>query len=475
MASRDPLRPNVVVLMSDDQGPWAMGCAGNTEIVTPNLDRLAAEGTRLDRFFCVSPVCSPARASMLTGAIPSAHGIHDAIHAGDFGAGPIDYLAGRSAYTDVLAAAGYDCALSGKWHLGASEVPQASITGWNAWCGGHPYLDPVMMVDGAPRTMTGYSSDVFADVALDIVDASAADDADRPFCLQLCFNAPHTPLVGCHPQEWLDVYADCAFATCPPEPPHPWTRPRDQNWEPYNDAFDDPRPSLIGYFAAISAMDAAIGRVLDRLATLDLERSTLVVFVSDNGFHAGHRGIWGKGNGTLPQNMFEYSVRVPAVVRQPGRVAAGVVSDALVSGYDLRPTLLDWVGLADDHSVSLPGRTVAHVLRGEPDPNDHVVVFDEYGPTRMIRSHEWKYVHRHAGGPHELYDLGSDPEERTNLVDDPARASVVRDLRATMHDWFARHADPDADGRDPAITGRGQIDLVGPRGGGRPAFLPERW
>ena len=134
------LRTNLLFILTDDQGYWAMGCAGNGEIRTPNLDRLAGSGLRFTDFFCASPVCSPARASILTGRIPSQHGIHDFLRAGNtnlaFGAGAkpgdeaIEYLAGLRAYTDLLAEAGYQCGLSGKWHMGFSEDPRrASSSG----------------------------------------------------------------------------------------------------------------------------------------------------------------------------------------------------------------------------------------------------------------------------------------------------------------------------------------------------------
>jgi arylsulfatase A-like enzyme len=476
MASRDPARPNIVVIVADDQGPWAMGCAGNPEIITPNLDRLAAEGTRFENFFCTSPVCSPARASLLTGRMPSAHGVHDALWAGEV-RDPIEFLEGQTAYTDVLAAAGYSCGLSGKWHLGAATKPQLSFTEWNAWegWGRGMYWDPAMNRGGRREQVPGYTTDVFTDGALGFLDGWAADD--RPFLLQLCHVAPHAPWVGIHPSEWLALYDDCPFDSVPREPAHPWTRPRSTDWEPYVEARDDPRPTLQGWFAAVTAMDAAIGRVLDRLDGLGLAESTLVLFLSDNGFSCGHNGIWGKGNGTLPQNLYDNSVKVPAIARQPGRVAAGQVRSELVSAYDVRPTLLAWAGVADSDSSGdaglRPGRDFGPLLRGEPGGHEAVVVFDEYGPARMVRTREWKYVHRYPLGPHELYDLAEDPEERHNLVDDPARHGVAADLRATLADWFVRYTDPRLDGTKEAVTGQGQIDLVGPRGGGRPAFNPE--
>ena len=176
-------RPNVLFILTDDQGYWAMGCAGNEEIRTPNLDRLAASGLRFTSFFCTSPVCSPARASILTGRIPSQHGIHDFLRAGNtnlaFGAGAkpgdeaIEYLAGIPAYTDFLAAAGYTCALSGKWHMGFSEKPQKSFEFWDVHAyGAGAYFAPSMIRDGAAYETNQYASDLFTDNALAVPGAA---------------------------------------------------------------------------------------------------------------------------------------------------------------------------------------------------------------------------------------------------------------------------------------------------------------
>lgn len=120
-------QPNVVFIISDDQGFWSLGCAGNREIYTPNIDRLAAQGMRFENFFCVSPVCSPARASLLTGCIPSQHGVHDWLRDDDERRASIEYLAGQYSYTKALAESGYECALSGKWHMGASARGPAGL------------------------------------------------------------------------------------------------------------------------------------------------------------------------------------------------------------------------------------------------------------------------------------------------------------------------------------------------------------
>ena len=168
---------NVLFIMSDDQGAWAMYCAGNPTIITPNLDRLAAEGVRCENMFCVSPVCSPARASVLTGTIPSVHGVHDWLRNGNYdgakhpeapsGEKAIEYLAGLSGYTDVLAEEGYSCAFSGKWHMGDSETPQKGFTRWYTLTGGGcAYYHPPFFEDGRIVDKHEYVSDVITGKAL---------------------------------------------------------------------------------------------------------------------------------------------------------------------------------------------------------------------------------------------------------------------------------------------------------------------
>jgi arylsulfatase A-like enzyme len=463
MASRDPQRPNVLFVVSDDQGTWALGCGGNREIRTPVLDRLAAGGIRFDNFFCASPVCSPARASLLTGDIPSRHGVHDWIRVGSMGESRIDYLDGQTLIHDLAANAGYRCALVGKWHLGASDVPRPNFIEWFAHQAGMgPYYDAPMVDHDRPCNVEGYITDVLADRASAFLDNERGNDA--PFWLSLNFTAPHYPWIDSHPEAFTDLYRDCAFESCPDEPPHPWFiggKPALERGR------RERRESLIGYFAAVSAMDAAIGRVLATLDRHGLTQSTLVLFMSDNGMNCGHHGIWGKGNGTRPQNMYDTSVKVPCIVSQPGRIAPARVDEHLLSGYDVFPTLVDYLGLAHEPPRPQPGRSFRRVLDGDgATGHDAIVVYDEYGPVRMVRTRGWKYVHRHPAGPHELFDLQQDPGERTNLVDEPHARGVVDEMRGRLQGWFRKYVDPRRDGLDKGVTGCGQVARVdAPRGG----------
>ena len=448
-----------------------MGCAGNPEIQTPNLDRLAASGMRFENFFCTSPVCSPARASLLTGRMPSQHGNQDMLRKRTGSEMHIESISGQIGYTDILAANGYVCGLSGKWHLGDSFKPQKGFTHWYVHLeGGGPYYNAPMIKDGKLVREPEYVTDLITEDALSFLDASSRND--RPFYLSVHYTAPHSPWLDNHPQEMVDLYKDCPFESCPQEPIHPWA----ENHPLTRRVSKNVRGNLQGYFAAVTAMDLQIGRLLDRLETLGLTDSTLVFFTSDNGFSCGLHGFWGKGNGTFPLNMYDSSIKVPAIASHPGRIPEGVVSHALLSGYDFMPTLLDYLGLDNPVKDELPGRSFSSVLHGKTDPvHDHVVVYDEYGPVRMIRTLEWKYVHRYPYGPHELYNIKADPLERTNLVDLPEYQDVVEKMRAQLQDWFIRYTDPLKDGRHEAVTGQGQLALAGPAGRGVQAFALAEW
>jgi choline-sulfatase len=484
-------RPNIVVVVTDDQGAWAAGCAGNDEIRTPTLDRLASEGTRFDNFFCVSPVCSPARASILTGRIPSQHGVHDWLRAGnstcepEMGGKLVEYLAGFDGYTDHLARAGYLCAMSGKWHMGDCHHPQKSYAFWKAHArAGGSYMKAPMVKNEREIELTDrYVTDVITDNAIEFLEqavGSAAAGADAPasaappFCLSVNYTAPHSPWEREeHPPEvFNDYYDNCAFASVPDAAPHPWDRGR-------TDFFESPerrREKLAGYFAATTCMDAGVGRIVSWLEEHGLAEDTLVLFTSDNGMNMGHHGICGKGNGTWPINMYDTSVKVPFIAWQPGTVASGRVERGLYSHYDVLPTILEWADVGTLGDTSLPGSSLAPVLRGEVADgaasvagasNDGAVVVyapesaqSEYGPVRMIRTSSRKYVHRYPGGPHEFYDLRNDPDETTNLFNDAACHDEIAEMRSRLEAWFVDYVDPAMDGSSKAVSGQGQLDLA---------------
>lgn len=462
-------KPNILFILTDDQGAWAMRCAGNTDIHTPNLDRIASQGYRFENFFCASPICSPARASLLTGRIPSAHGVQDWIRSGNLDRDglkkeiredpyylceekPIQYLEGMLTYTDVLKENGYTCALSGKWHLGDSMTPQHGFDKWFTIGRGGCYYNKADIVENGEISFENrYITNVITDKALSYLEEFRTQD--NPFYLSVHYTAPHSPWEeDQHPGEYIEMYRDCGFTATPDLPVHPNQIPSAPS------GTGEVRKSLLrGYYAAITAMDADVGRLLDKLEALGIAEDTIVMFMADNGMNMGHHGIWGKGNGTFPFNMYDTAVKVPFLVSWPGHYPSGVVCRRMCSQYDFFQTLLDMVGIRRQLPDGLPGRSFADVFDGNTEKAGAVVVYDEYGPTRMIRTEEWKYICRSPYGPDELYHLSEDPEENNNLSADPEYATLINRMYIQLTRWFYTYADPAMDASREGVTGYGQL------------------
>ena len=462
-------KPNILFILTDDQGAWAMRCAGNTDIHTPNLDRIASQGYRFENFFCASPVCSPARASLLTGRIPSAHGVQDWIRSGNLDRDglkteiredpyylceekPIQYLEGMLTYTDVLKENGYTCALSGKWHLGDSMTPQHGFDKWFTIGRGGCYYNKADIVENGEISFENrYITNVITDKALSYLEEFRTQD--NPFYLSVHYTAPHSPWEeDQHPGEYIEMYRDCGFTATPDLPVHPNQIPSAPS------GTGEVRKSLLrGYYAAITAMDADVGRLLDKLEALGIAEDTIVMFMADNGMNMVHHGIWGKGNGTFPFNMYDTAVKVPFLVSWSGHYPSGVVCRRMCSQYDFFQTLLDMVGIRRQLPDGLPGRSFADVFDGNTEKAGAVVVYDEYGPTRMIRTEEWKYICRSPYGPDELYHLSEDPEENNNLSADPEYATLINRMYIQLTRWFYTYADPAMDASREGVTGYGQL------------------
>ena len=461
MSLEEKYTPNIIFILSDDQGEWAMGCSGNSEIITPNLDKLADEGIRFTNFFCVSPVCSPARASILTGMIPSQHGVHDWIKGGNtatdsYGDIPVCYLDGYETYSQKLADLGYQCGMTGKWHLGDSMTPQCGFAHWHVIeRGGSNYYGSTFIDNGELKQSQEYITDRITNDALQFIEKRYQDE--NPFYLSVHYTAPHDPWwEKQHPKEVWERYEDCAFTATPNEPIHKWQiNTCDAG---YNQK--SRRQLLKGYYTAVTAMDRGIGQILDKLEMLGIRENTLIIFTSDNGMNMGHHGIWGKGNGTYPQNMFDTAVKVPMIVSKPGEIPTSEVNDDLLSHYDIFPTLLDYLGI-EMQTEHLPGQSFLSLLQGKPfDKNERIYIYDEYGATRMVRSKEWKYISRHPNGPNELYDLTHDPNETTNLFENACNPDIGQVLAHELDLWFEKYVESQKDGTKQKVFGRGQLRAV---------------
>jgi arylsulfatase A-like enzyme len=439
------MKPNIVLIISDNQSPWTLGCYGNGEILTPGVDRLAREGIRFDNAFCVNPVCSPNRATCLTGLMPSQHGVHNWL-----GSEKPDAQMGPDAYCTIeefatlprlLADDGYECGLSGKWHLGDSVNPQLGFTHWFAKPKGHTtsFYGDESIWQGEVRKEPGYYLEAITEHAVEFLRRTTKES---PFFLYVGYNAPYgldRDLRRGHRNRHSDYYADKGLECFPREEMHPWLV---QN----RDCIGN-QTAMRSYAAAVSGVDDGVGTILDALGGLGLEKNTLVIYTADHGLCAGHHGFWGMSDHGRPLTMFEENLRVPLLMRHPDRIPAETVCGLTTCNYDLFPSLREYLGLPapSGEGPVLPGRSYASALAGgDPDWGDDVT-YHEYENTRTVRTPAWKFTRRFPDGPNDLYDLKNDPGERENLIDNQGYQTVVQELDAALQAFFSRHSDPQHD------------------------------
>ena len=436
-----PPPTNLVVIMTDNQGAWTLGCYGNPDIRTPHIDRLASGGMRFTRAMANNAVCSPTRATFLTGLMPSQHGVHCYLRGGRLQMGPkaASTIAEFRTLPEILADAGYACGLVGKWHLGDNLHPQEGFGYWITKPHGHTtaFYDVPIIHEGEVQDEPRYTTEVWTEHATRFIRANR----DQPFFLFLAYNGPYGlggSLLRPARNRHAAYYADKPMTSFPRTEPHPWLK--------NNRAYVGNIQAMRRYAAECSGVDDGVGDVMQTLGRLGLSRNTLVVYVADQGWAGGQGGIWGMGDHTRPLHAFDTTMHIPLIAHHPGGIPGGRTCDRMVATYDLMPTLLGYLGLGDrmPAAPASPGRDASALLRGRAVAWEDVV-FYEFENTRAIRTPEWKYVHRHPGGPHELYHLAADPGEETNLAADPARAARRADLKRRLDAFFARYADPTYD------------------------------
>jgi len=424
-------RPNLIVFMTDDHGAWATGAYGCSEISTPHIDGLAKTGMRFTQAFAATPVCSPSRLTYMTGKMPSQHGVQDWLRPEDsFGADTRRWLAGHTTYARLLAEAGYRTGMVGKWHMGDDEKAQEGFQYWaTVPGGGGPFKDVEFVKNGQKVRVPGFKEDFIGDCALDFLSQSST----QPFFLLVPFYAPHTPYTY-QPDQDRAPYKNSAFSCFPRTPRHPWQTQTNKQYHLEQEA-------MRSYSALITAADRNVGRVLQFLDDEKLRQNTSVVFTADQGWNAGHHGVWGKGNGTWPFNMYEESIRVPLIWNHPGRIKPGT-ADPMISSYDFFPTILDWCGVAAPADSSRPGRSYANSLRGQRQEERRDRLYFEYSFVRSVRTENSKLIERTLEWPTEFFDLKADPGELTNKLADPSKAREVAALRDDLHTWFAKIGAP---------------------------------
>ncbi len=449
-------RPNVIVIVVDDMRWDEFGMAGHPYLETPHIDRLAREGAWLSNAFHAVPLCSPNRASILTGQYPSRHGI-------------IDNVARNRAshrlqtFPRALQDEGYETAFLGKWHMGNDPTPRPGFDYWAAIPGQGRTIDPELYEDGRIHTIEGYITDVLTDRAVAFIER----DRSGPFFLYIGHKAIH-PDARQLDDGSVDLSVPRGYV---PAPRHRGryeenVLPRRANVISSLDELTDKpalRRALLNKSSAemvemfgeeeldpgsseetirrraemLLAVDDGLGRMVDALDRRGILDETFILFTSDNGFFYGEHGL-----STERRLPYEESIRTPLIVRYPAVAEAGSQIDDLVVSVDIAPTVLEIAGAPVGNHIQ--GRSFVPLLQGDATDWRRSVLIEFYTyenpfpwlvdmDYRAIRTSRYKYVHwmQHPD-ENELYDLVEDPYETRNLIDDPRLAGVLGELRAEL-------------------------------------------
>jgi len=421
----------ILYLDIDTLRPDHLGCYGYPRDTSPNIDRLAAEGARFANAFCTTSLCSPSRASYLSGLYPHAHGIVNNF---------TDYPKDLPSFPRLLREAGWETGYIGKWHMGEDDdSPRPGFDFWMSHKGQGQYTDTEFNVDGARRVVPGYYTHVVTDAAVDWLKRPR----EKPFCLVLGHKAPHSPNDP-EPRyakafDGVDVPLPASALDLAGKPD--WVRQRVATWHgirgPLWGSPDLPTFAR-RYWSTILSVDDSVGRIYEALKETGQLDRTILVFAGDNGFFLGEHAMMDK------RTMHEESIRVPLLVRYPPAVKGPRVVREMALNVDLAPSVLDLCGvppLPRAHGMSWR-RLLAGDATGWRTSWHYSYDYEKQFPytpnVRGVRTDDWKYVHypHGDGGPDrhkaELYCLRDDPRETRNRIDDPAAAGTLAELRTEL-------------------------------------------
>ncbi|MBC8505325.1 MAG: sulfatase-like hydrolase/transferase [Chloroflexi bacterium] len=458
-------RPNILLILSDNHTVDLLGSYGNDEVYTPNLDSLAGQGMQFNNAYCVNAMCSPCRASLFTGLMPSQHGVHTWLDDRVMDRWPKNWnsIGEFETLPEILQRNGYKTALIGKYHLGVPDHPQNGFDHWVTFPIGHTrsFWNNTIIENGEQYTYPGHTVDCFTGKAVEYLQ-DHDPESDDPFFLYLPYNAPygHWPSIyGPAQNRFASHYDDVEMHSVPREGLSKAAVLRSfMRHHESGDGIDysahlripNDLTTLRNYFSQMSMVDDGIGRVLETLQQRGLDENTLVIYSCDHGFSMGHNGFWGHGQATFPANAHRPAYHIPLLVRHPGQIASGQENDMMVSQIDLFQTILDYVDLGDiPGNENSPSESIAPLLRGESGmrDTDEGAIFIEQEEVRAIRTKKWLYVEHFRGHDQhlfedELYDLANDPAEKKNLIGEPVCADVVESMRARLTVYFTRYSDP---------------------------------
>ncbi len=437
-------KPNVVFILTDDQRWDQLSCEGHEYLKTPHLDRIASEGARFKNMFVTTSLCSPSRASFLSGLYAHTHGVVNNF---------TDYPANLASFPRQLQSFGYQTAYVGKWHMGEdSDDKRPGFDYWVSHKGQGTYYDNTFNVDGERKEIKGYYTQVVTDLALDWLGKR---DKDKPFLMILGHKAPHTPFTPEKKYEKLldDMPVGYPASAFNLETKPKWVQERIDTWHGiygpiygFRKDFPDTSPEGVkefdhfvrSYSASIKSVDDSVGQVYAALEKEGILDNTILIFAGDNGFFLGEHGMSDK------RTMHEESIRVPLLMRYPQAVKAGTTIDPQVLNIDLAPSVLELCGAPPLKNIH--GKSWKQLLSGNNEgwrkswyyEYNYEEQFPYTPNVRGIRTDDWKYVHypHGDGSPDrhkaELYHLKEDPGELKNLIDDPQYSDKIIALQAQL-------------------------------------------
>ena len=421
-------RPNIVFIYTDDQRWDALSCAGHPFLKTPNIDRLAKEGVRFRNAFVTTPLCSPSRASFLTGQYVHTHKVT--------GNGNNNALSHQLlTFPRLLQRHGYETAFIGKWHMGNDETPRPGFDRWVSFKGQGVYVDPQLNVDGAPLSAKGYITDILTGHAVEFLRRPHS----KPFLLYLGHKAVHGPFTPA--ERHKDLYSDQPIPRAPNVSDTLEGKPMLQR-----KVDEKPRPAQVqaqlrgpndelvrNQLRTLQAVDEGVGQVLEALAENRQLDNTLVIFTSDNGYFWGEHGLGDK------RAAYEESIRIPMVMRCPKLIKAGSTLDEAALNIDIGPTLLEVAGAAIPRQIQ--GRSLAPLWREKRSGWRRSFLSEYFAEPQFpripswqaARTGQWKYIHyTELEGMDELYDLKADPYEMKNLIQEPGARGALKAMQAEL-------------------------------------------
>jgi uncharacterized sulfatase len=454
--------PNVVFIYTDDQAAWTLGHYGNPDAHTPNLDSMAADGAFLINYFVSTPVCSPSRASLMTGRYASELGISDFIpqpgHPLYNSKRAIGLDPASITFAEVLQKNGYKTALIGKWHLGDWTASgdlkyHPNNHGFDYFMGltggGASPIDPTLEKNGMVLTFKGLTTDILTNEAIGFIKKNR----HIPFLLCLNFRAPHAKWLPVAPEDWRP------YESLDPVIPNP-------NYPDLD--IEKVKGKTREYLASTTGVDRNVGRLFKALDSLGLTKNTIVIFTSDHGYNMGHNGIEHKGNGmwitkSLPDgskdipakrrpNLYDNSLKVPAIVKWPEVISPGTVVKQTTTNMDWYPTILDMLNIQLPQNHLTRGKSILPLLKGKDVSDWDNTFYSEYSMIhyakaymRSFRTTDWKLI-KDFNNPErdELYHISIDPEENINLIHDSRQEvrMVIQHLEKKIRKKMQQLKDP---------------------------------